>query len=272
MASKTSVTQPAYVLHSYDWSESSVILELLTADMGRVAVVAKGAKKPTSNFRPVLLPLQPIVVQFKNVSQDLAVLQSAKWTGGKVMPAGANGDRLLAGCYVNELLLRLLPRQDACSLLFGAYAQFVELLHSSWESAVLIRALELFALQQLGHLPALGEQYNGQPLQQGQAYVLEPEWGLCIPDAEPIANAGGMGSSRANCSRIALESRYWQQLQQALSAEQVFQACLQVLHTWQLDEPAMLPALRKALHPSIQHHSGREQLRTRRLMMDMMEF
>ena len=52
--------EPAYVLHHYDWSESSVIVEAFTRAHGRVALVAKGAKRPSSNFRPVLLPLQPL--------------------------------------------------------------------------------------------------------------------------------------------------------------------------------------------------------------------
>ena len=48
--------EPAFVLHRYDWSESSLILEVFTRHHGRIAVVAKGAKRPSSNFRPVLLP------------------------------------------------------------------------------------------------------------------------------------------------------------------------------------------------------------------------
>ena len=56
--------EPAFVLHSYDWSESSLILEVFCRRQGRVALVAKGAKKPSSNFRPVLLPLQPLLVTY----------------------------------------------------------------------------------------------------------------------------------------------------------------------------------------------------------------
>lgn len=263
MTGKTASAQPAYVLHSYDWSESSLIVELFTAGTGRVAVVAKGAKKPGSGFRPVLLPLQPLLVRFRNYSQELAVLQSAKWAGGRVMPVGAQGERLLAGCYVNELLLRLLPRQDACPALFAAYAQLTELLHSDWESAALIRAFELFALQQQGYLPALNVQYNGKPLQHGQAYVLEPQLGLCLYNDAPAAGTSG----------FSLPASAWSQLQQSLSVPvasgeaAAFQACLQTVGSWSGEQQT---ALRRALHPSIKHHSGRVQLRTRQLMMDMM--
>ena len=64
MATRRIADEPAFVLHRYDWSESSLILEVLTRHHGRIAVVAKGAKKPSSNFRPVLLPLQPLHVGF----------------------------------------------------------------------------------------------------------------------------------------------------------------------------------------------------------------
>ena len=56
MATKRTHDEPAYVLHRYDWSESSLILDVFTRRYGRVALVAKGAKRPSSNFRPVLLP------------------------------------------------------------------------------------------------------------------------------------------------------------------------------------------------------------------------
>lgn len=59
--------EPAFVLHRYDWSESSLVLEVFTRHHGRIALVAKGVKRPTSQFRPVLLPLQPLQIT---------------WTGG----------------------------------------------------------------------------------------------------------------------------------------------------------------------------------------------
>jgi len=57
VATKRISDEPAYVLHRYDWSESSLILEVFSRHYGRIAVVAKGVKRPTSSFRPVLLPL-----------------------------------------------------------------------------------------------------------------------------------------------------------------------------------------------------------------------
>ena len=52
----------AFLLHRYDWSESSLILDLFTREQGRVVVAAKGAKRPYSQLRSVLLPFQRLNV------------------------------------------------------------------------------------------------------------------------------------------------------------------------------------------------------------------
>ena len=68
--------EPGYVLHHYDWSESSVIIEALTRGYGRVALIAKGAKRPSSNFRPVLLPLQPLgVVDVQRAAEHITLAE-----------------------------------------------------------------------------------------------------------------------------------------------------------------------------------------------------
>ena len=64
MATKRISVDPAYVLHRYDWGESSLILEVFTRHHGRIALVAKGAKRPSSSFRPILLPLHPLHIAF----------------------------------------------------------------------------------------------------------------------------------------------------------------------------------------------------------------
>ena len=91
---------------------------MFTRHHGRIALVAKGAKRPSSNFRPVLLPLQPLRVAFGG-DAEIRTLKGAEWVGGQVMPTG---DALLSGYYLNELLLRLLARDDPHPALFDAYA------------------------------------------------------------------------------------------------------------------------------------------------------
>jgi len=119
--------EPAFVLHRYDWSESSLILEVFSRHYGRIALVAKGAKRPSSSFRPVLLPLQPLRLAFGG-DAEIRTLKGAEWVGGQVMPTG---DALLSGYYLNELLLRLLARDDPHPRLFDAYAGAVHVLGSA---------------------------------------------------------------------------------------------------------------------------------------------
>jgi DNA repair protein RecO (recombination protein O) len=114
--------EPGFVLHRYDWSESSLILDVFTRHFGRVALVAKGAKRPTSQLRPVLLPLQPLLLAWAG-DAEVRTLKAAHWRGGHVMPVG---ESLLSGTYFNEMLLKLLARDDPHPVLFDGYALAVQ--------------------------------------------------------------------------------------------------------------------------------------------------
>jgi DNA repair protein RecO (recombination protein O) len=166
--------QPAFVLHRYDWSESSLIINLFTREAGRVAVAAKGAKRPTSNLRAVLMPFQRIQVAFGRVrdeaSSDIRNLRGAEWGGGVPISGGASGgDALLAGFYLNELLMKLLARDDPHPALWDAYAATLPCLGSAQESTAL-RAFELVLLAETGHLPDLSRTTATQQVLDGAAF------------------------------------------------------------------------------------------------------
>ena len=118
MATARRVAAPldAYVLHRYDWSETSLILDLFTRSKGRVTVAAKGAKRPYSQLRSVLLPFQRIAAtigrQAEDAQADVVTLRSAEWAGLDATPVLPPA-RLFAGFYLNELLMKLLARGDA---------------------------------------------------------------------------------------------------------------------------------------------------------------
>ena len=238
--------EPAFVLHRYDWSESSLILELFTRHHGRIAVVAKGAKKPSSNFRPVLLPLQPLHVAFGGEG-EIRTLKSAEWQGGQVMPTG---EALLSGYYLNELLLRLLARDDPHPALFDVYAAAVRVLASGETPALqpALRAFELLLLREIGLLPTLDLQTATlAPLAPGEPYSLRPEGGL-VEAHEPDA-------------RGSLAGAQWQALQAALDDPAPFHATVQAA--------APLAELKTQLRALLHYHCGVPTLRTRQLMMDL---
>ena len=239
--------EPAFVLHRYDWSESSLILEVFTRRHGRIALVAKGAKKPSSNFRPVLLPLQPLRVGFGG-DAEIRTLKGAEWVGGQVMPTG---DALLSGYYLNELLIRLLARDDPHPGLFDAYASAVQVLASEHGEALqpALRAFELVLLREIGLLPVLNLQTPTlAPLEPQGRYSLVPE--------------GGLVQATPGDDRASLQGEQWQLLQLALDDPAPFSATL--------PEAAMVmnqlkPQLRTLLH----YHCGVTTLRTRQMMKDL---
>ena len=250
MAARRIADEPAFVLHSYDWSESSLILEVFCRRQGRVALVAKGAKKPSSNFRPVLLPLQPLMLTYTlagDGSADIHTLKGAEWVGGHVMPTG---DALLSGMYLNELLLRLLARADPHVALFDAYAGVVRVLASEHGDALepVLRSFELLLLREIGLLPGLDAQtMTLEPLGASVRYTLVPEGGLRA--ASPADRAGLLGSQ-------------WQALQRALDDAASYTATLRAC-------APVAAELKPQLRTLLQYHCGSPTLRTRQLMIDL---
>jgi DNA repair protein RecO (recombination protein O) len=234
----------AYVLHRYDWSESSLIVELFTRAQGRLVVVARGAKKPTSNFRPVLLPFQPLQALLGKAPADeqseLRLLRAAEWVGGVTL---LGPQALLPGYYINELLMRLLARQDAHPRLFDAYADTLQALaaaHGADDESATLRAFELVLLRELGWLADLNiATLTHQALQPAARYSLHAEAGLV---------AGGDGPTGA----------HWLALQAALPNNSLVGlgplrlAC-------KTSSNALRPQLRGLLH----YHLGSTALRTR---------
>lgn len=239
--------EPAFILHRYDWSESSLILEVLSRNHGRVAVVAKGAKRPSSNFRPVLLPLQLLHLAFGG-DGEIRTLKGAEWVGGQVMPTG---EALLSGYYLNELLLRLLARDDPHPRLFDAYAAAVGVIAGAHTEALqpALRAFELLLLRETGVLPVLDVQtLTLGPLAPETRYSLLPEAGLTL--------------NQPGDARASLNGRQWQALQAALDDPAPFHATLQCAAAMQGE---LKPQLRALLH----YHCGVAVLRTRQMMMDL---
>jgi DNA repair protein RecO (recombination protein O) len=240
--------QPAFVLHHWDWSESSLIVDLFVRDAGRVAVAAKGAKRPTSNLRAVLMPFQRIQVAFgrsrdDSSGSDIRNLRGAEWGGGTPL---SGGDALLAGFYLNELLMKLLARDDPHPALWDAYAATLPSLGGAQEPAAL-RAFELVLLAETGHLPDLSRTTSTQQaLDPARRYALRPELGLVeARDDDDAAVAGTAWQALHDaCARRDLD---------ALRA-----ACRPVE-----------AALRKQLRQALAYHLAGAPLRTREVVRDL---
>src|SRR5437899_2499222 len=185
--------QPAFVLHAYPYRETSLIVEAFTPDFGRVALVARGAKRPRSELRGLLQGFQPLLLSWSG-QQELKTLQKAEWRGGLPRLRGA---ALLCGFYLNELLLKLLPREDAHPRLYAIYEAALAELAAGAEQAPLLRRFELQLLSELGYALPL---------------TTETDTGAAIDPAASYHYAFDRGPQRAAGHVVAEPGRGWPQV------------------------------------------------------------
>jgi DNA repair protein RecO (recombination protein O) len=160
----------AFLLHTFAYSETSLIVELFTPDLGRIAAVAKGAKRKGSALRSVLMPFQPIEISFAGKT-ELRTLTGAEWLGGMAMPVG---DALICGFYMNELLIKLLAKEDPHPTLFGAYSDCLAALSQDAASGekldTTLRSFEWQLLREVGYAPDLRADSFGNAFEMQQDY------------------------------------------------------------------------------------------------------
>jgi DNA repair protein RecO (recombination protein O) len=166
--------QPAFVLHSYPYKETSLIIDVFSRQYGRIALLAKGAKRPHSQLRGALQTFQPLTLSWSGKS-DLQTLTAAEWVGG-MPPLEKNA--LLCGFYLNELIVKLLQRDDPQPLLFDEYVTTINQLAHIEPVPILLRKFELNLLKTAGVVNDLSfcVDQRCKVLPDG-LYVVDPESG-----------------------------------------------------------------------------------------------
>ena len=170
--------EPGYVLHTYPYKETSLIVEAFTRGFGRVALLARGARRPRSAMRGVLLSFHPLRLGW-SASAELGTLISVEWSG-ELQPSFSflSGRALMCGFYLNELVLRLLPRDDPHEALFDVYGESLRALSQTTSHASVLRAFEKRLLAELGYAPLFErEAASGAPIDPSRRYVYEPDRG-----------------------------------------------------------------------------------------------
>jgi DNA repair protein RecO (recombination protein O) len=169
------IQQPGFVLHSFPYKETSLIVDVLTRDYGRIALIAKGAKRPYSKLRGVLQTFQPLSIGWSGKS-DVRTLISAEWVGG-LLPLEKSA--LLCGFYLNELLVKLLARDDPHPALFDHYVSTLNQLAHDEPAPIVLRKFERALLKETGVAADLTVcTSSGQPVEADQLYVVDPEQGI----------------------------------------------------------------------------------------------
>lgn len=172
--------QPGFVLHSYPHRETSLIIDVFTRDYGRIALVAKGAKRPMSKLRGVLQTFQPLSLSWSGKS-EIRTLIAAEWVGG-LLPLEKSA--LLCGFYLNELLVKLVARDDPHAALFDHYVTTLNQLAHQEPAPIVLRQFERALLKQTGVAGDFTLCANSrQPVVPDESYVVDPERGPRIARA-----------------------------------------------------------------------------------------
>ena len=227
--------QPGYILHRRPFRDSSQILDIVTLDHGKVAVVARGSRGSKSRLAGVLRPFLPLKVSWVSKS-DLGTLTGAEAAGA---PAGMVGDAMLSAFYVNELLLHFLHRHDPQPEIFALYEEVIRALVSSDNVAASLRSFELEFLSLLGYAVNLAQAFGSQdPLDGQRNYEYRMEQGLvAVERSEGVLVFPGDVLSGI--------------------AEQRF------------DDPDILRAANRLLREIISFHLGGKELKSRKVLMEL---
>ena len=230
--------QPAFVLHSHPFRETSLVVEAFSRDYGRVALVARGARRPKSAVRGVLLAFQPLLVSWSGRG-ELRTLIRAEWRGGY---HPLRGQALICGFYVNELLLKLLLRDDPHERLFSVYEYTLAALGAGADQPAVLRQFEMCLLRELGYALILDRDVErGDPVVRERSYVYLVERGPV-----PAAGAPRIGVELAGQTLIDMQAGDFA----SVATQQQSKLLMRTL---------------------INHHLGNQILHTRQLLRDLQE-
>ncbi|MGI9248278.1 MAG: DNA repair protein RecO [Woeseiaceae bacterium] len=227
--------QPAYILHHRPFRDSSQILDIVTRDHGKIALVARGSRGSKSRLAGLLRPFLPLRVSWVARS-DLGTLTGAEAAG---VPAGPRGDALLSAFYVNELLLHFLHRHDPQPEIYSLYTNVIAALASTSDVAKCLRSFELELLSLLGY--AVNLQHES-----GMQQDLDPE-----QNYEYRMEQGPVGVDRSE-GRLVFPG-----------------AMLASIQAQEFDNPEVLRAASRLLRDVIAHHLGGKELKSRKVLMEL---
>ena len=230
--------QPAFVLHTYPYRETSLVVETFTRNFGRVAMVARGARRPKSALRGLMMAFQPLLLSWAGKS-ELRTLHKAEWQGGIPQLRGLG---LMCGFYLNELLMKFLAREDPHDTLFDFYRDAIAVLADAPEPACVLRRFEKRLLKELGYALILDrEADSGRPIDPGKRYTYVIERG-------PVALESGAQAQLEISGRTLIE----------LEADSFADA-------------TSLAQSKLLMRFLVNHYLGNQELHTRQLLREMQQ-
>jgi len=229
--------QPAYVLHTYPYRETSLIVEVFSRDFGRLPLMARGARRPKSAVRGLLLSFQPLSLSWFGKA-ELRTLHSAEWQGGQPL---LQGTALICGFYLNELLLKLLHRDDPHEQLFLYYQETLQELARRKDYAAVLRRFEMNLLKELGYALMLAH---------------DADSGAAIEPDVPYRYVFERGPVRQKTGQNGVELRGKTLLDMAAD---------------DYGDPVTLQQSKALMRALINHYLGEDTLHTRQILKDLQE-
>lgn len=230
--------QPAFVLHTYPFRETSLVVEVYTRNFGRIGLVARGARRPRSALRGLLMAFQPLLLSWAGKS-ELRTLHKAEWQGGIPQLRGLG---LMCGFYLNELLLKFLAREDPHEALFAVYHEAILTLAHDAEPAATLRRFEKHLLRELGYALTLDREADtGEPIDPERTYTYVIERGP-----------------------IALNARSQTQLE--ISGKTLLDLACD-----NFSDPATLAQSKTLMRFLVNHYLGNQELHTRQLLRELQQ-
>ncbi|WP_405234646.1 DNA repair protein RecO [Lentisalinibacter salinarum] len=229
-------SQPGFLLHSRPFRDSSQLIEIFSRDHGRIGLVARGVRSARSRYRGILRPFAPLELSW-TIAGDLGTLTGVEAAGR--LP-DLSGDALMAGFYVNELVLKLTHRHDAQPDVYAAYEAAVTGLAGRPDVEFTLRCFELRLLRAIGYgLDLEHDMVTGLPVEEGAWYRVKA--------AEGVARVTADGPDASLYSGAELRD---------IAAER-------------LEDPALLRRARRILQMALEHCLEGRELSSRRVMRAM---
>jgi len=214
------------------------VVETFTRNFGRVGLVARGARRPRSAMRGLMMAFQPLLLSWAGKS-ELRTLHKAEWLGGVPQLQGLG---LMCGFYLNELLLKFLAREDPHDALYGIYEEAIAALAREPEPAAVLRRFEKHLLKELGYALVLDrEADSGKPIDPGKRYTYVIERG-------PVQLDRGMQAQLEISGRTLIE-----------------------LEGDNFADATTLAQSKQLMRFLVNHYLGNQELHTRQLLREMQQ-
>ena len=232
MKSEDQQFHKCYLLHRRHFRESSLLLELFSEEYGRVGVIARGARGSKGNQSGVLQPFQQLLVSWGGQGELKKLYKVEQLEGGKPLL----GDALIAGLYLNELMVYLMHRFDPHPELFEYYHQTIYQISQTQDNLEWnLRLFEKNMLESIGYgLRLVYEVETGEMVQDEKQYCYQLETG-------PLA-------SLSDCTGVQLSGK-----------------TLLTLESEAEPDSGILKESKKLMRMVISHQLGGKELNSRRL-------